>query len=129
MLTIEGQQRLLCDRIPRRDFLAIGSLALGGISLPQILRAERQAPVSQAHKSIIMIYLTGGPPHQDLVDLKPNAPSDVRGEFQPISTNVSGIEISEHMPRVAAMMDKFSTVGYGVAALVLPSNRTNLRKY
>lgn len=110
MLNIQGQQLRLCDRIPRRDFLAIGSLAMGGLALPQILRAEDQARVGKSHKSIIMIYLTGGPPHQDMVDLKPNAPTEIRGEFQPISTNVPGIEISEHLPRIAAMMDKFAII-------------------
>ena len=59
---------------------------------------------------MIMIYLTGGPPHLDMVDLKPDAPSEIRGEFQPISTNVPGIQISELMPRVASMMDKFAII-------------------
>lgn len=57
-----------------------------------------------------MIYLTGGPPHQDMVDLKPNAPAEIRGEFNPIATNVSGIQIAELMPRVAGMMDKFAII-------------------
>lgn len=110
MLTIEGRQLRLCDRLPRRDFLAMGSLALGGLSLTQLLQAEQQAGVTRSHKSIIMIYLTGGPPHQDMVDLKPQAPSEIRGEFSPIHTNVPGIEISELMPRVASMMDKFAII-------------------
>jgi hypothetical protein len=100
----------MCDQLPRRDFLAIGSLALGGLSLPQLLRAEQSAGTGRSHKSIIMIYLTGGPPHQDMVDLKPDAPAEIRGEFKPIATNVPGIEISELMPRVATMMDKFALI-------------------
>lgn len=96
--------------MPRRNFLAIGGLAMGGLSLPQLLRAEQQSGTGQSHKAIIMIYLTGGPPHQDMVDLKPHAPTEIRGEFQPIQTNIPGIEISEHMPRVAAMMDKFALI-------------------
>ncbi len=110
MLTIKGTSIRLCDQMPRRDFLTIGSLALGGLSLPQLLRAEERAGIRTSHKSVIMIYLTGGPPHLDMVDLKPNAPSEIRGEFQPISTNVPGIQISELMPRVASMMDKFAII-------------------
>ena len=110
MLTIHGRQFRMCDQLPRRDFLTIGSLALGGLTLPRLLKAEQSAGTSGSHKSIIMIYLTGGPPHQDMVDLKPEAPAEIRGEFKPIATNVPGIEISELMPRVAAMMDKFALI-------------------
>ncbi|MFP6577064.1 MAG: DUF1501 domain-containing protein [Pirellulaceae bacterium] len=107
MLTLWGKKRRFCDRVGRRDFLSIGSLALGGLTLPQLLQAEAAAGIRQSHKAIIMIYLTGGPPHQDMVDLKPDAPREIRGEFSPISTNVPGIQVSELMPRLAGMMDKF----------------------
>lgn len=110
MLTIQGQRLQFCDRVPRRDFLAVGSLAMGGLALPQLLRAEQAAGIERSHKAVIMIYLTGGPPHQDMVDLKPNAPAEIRGEFQPIRTSIPGIHVSEHMPRVAAMMDKFALI-------------------
>lgn len=110
MLTISGDAIRLCDRLPRREFLTIGSLAVGGLTLPRLLRAEAQAGVRASHKSVIMIYLTGGPPHQDMVDLKPDAPTEIRGEFRPIATNVPGIQISELMPRVAGMMDKFAII-------------------
>jgi hypothetical protein len=83
---------------------------MGGLSLPQILQAQQQNETSSSHKAVIMIFLAGGPPHQDMFDLKPNAPVEVRGEFDPIATNVPGIEISELMPRVAAMMDKFAII-------------------
>src|SRR5215813_11278452 len=92
--------------LPRRSFLQLGGLALGGLSLPQILRAEAQSGVTRSHKAAIMIFLSGGPPHQDMVDLKPDAPADVRGEFKPIQTNVNGIQISEHLPRLAKMTDR-----------------------
>jgi hypothetical protein len=107
MLTILGQaqQGRFCDRVSRRGFLKIGSLALGGLSMPEILRAEA-AGGKKSHKSIIMIFLPGGPPHQDMYDLKPDAPAEVRGEFKPIKTNVPGIEICEHLPLMAGMMDK-----------------------
>jgi hypothetical protein len=107
MLTILGQARQgrFCDRVSRRGFLKIGGLALGGLSMSDILRAET-AGGQRSHKSVIMIFLPGGPPHQDMYDLKPDAPTEVRGEFHPIQTNVPGIEICELLPRLAGMMDK-----------------------
>ncbi len=104
-----------CDRLSRRGFLQIGGLALGGLTMPEILRAEA-ASGRRSHKSVIMIFLPGGPPHQDMVDLKPDAPSEVRGEFNPIKTNVPGIEICEHMPRLAGMMDKLAPIRTMVGA-------------
>ena len=102
--------RQSCRGVPRRTFLQIGGLALGGLSLPQILRAEAQSGITRSHKSVIMIFLSGGPPHQDMVDLKPDAPAEIRGEFKPIATNVPGIEICEHLPRLAAMMDRIAVI-------------------
>ena len=96
--------------MPRRNFLRIGGLSLGGLSLPQILRAEQQSGRSQPHKAIIMILLPGGPPHLDMYDLKPDAPAEIRGEFSPIATSVPGIDIGELLPRTASMMDKFAIV-------------------
>jgi hypothetical protein len=110
MLTILGPRQRFCDRINRRSFLQIGGLALGGLSLPQILQAEAQAGITGSHKAVIMIFLSGGPPHQDMVDLKPDAPVEVRGEFKPIRTNVPGIHICEHLPRLAAMTDRLAIV-------------------
>lgn len=116
MLSILGQRpSSLCDGHSRRHFLKIGGLALGGMSLPQILKAEQQTSVAPAgkklsHKAIIMIYLSGGPSHQDMYDLKMDAPVEIRGTFKPIQTNVPGIEICEHMPRLAQMMDKFAII-------------------
>jgi hypothetical protein len=110
MLTIQGKGRAFCDRLPRRDFLKIGGLTLGGLSLPDLLRAESQSQGRRPHRAVIMIFLAGGPPHQDMFDLKPDAPREIRGEFEPIATNVPGIEISEHMPRIAGMMDKFAVI-------------------
>ena len=83
---------------------------MGGLSLQQLLRAESQVGIRQSHKSVIMIFLSGGPPHQDMVDLKPDAPVEVRGEFNPIRTKVPGIDICEHLPKLANMMDRFAVV-------------------
>lgn len=94
MLTIVGPKRRQCNG-SRRQFLRIGGLALGGISLPQLLQAEAYAAPNGklGHKAIIMIYLSGGPSHQDMYDLKMEAPKEIRGEFKPIATNVNGIQI------------------------------------
>ncbi|MCA9163419.1 MAG: DUF1501 domain-containing protein, partial [Planctomycetales bacterium] len=85
----------------------IGGMALGGLALNQALAGEAAAGTGRSHKAIINIYLPGGPSHIDLWDPKPDAPSEIRGEFAPISTNVPGIEICELFPRMAKMMDKF----------------------
>ncbi|MBI5759522.1 MAG: DUF1501 domain-containing protein [Planctomycetales bacterium] len=112
MLTIlgsepRGKQARFCDGLSRRNFLRVGGLAMGGLALPQILQAEQASGVAKGHKGIIMIFLPGGPPHQDMWDLKPDAPSEIRGEFNPIRTSVPGIEICELFPRLAGMMQKF----------------------
>jgi len=117
MLTIHGGGggRGFCDGVSRRNFLKIGALGLGGLTLPQLLRAESQSDGggwsrSKSHKAVIMIFLPGGPAHQDIFDLKPDAPLEVRGEFKPIRTNVPGIQICEHLPRLAQMMDRMALI-------------------
>jgi hypothetical protein len=114
MLTIPGttdRRHGFCDGFSRRDFLRIGGLGLGGLglgslSLPQLLRAEAAQGIRSSQKSVIMIFLTGGPPHQDMYDLKMDAPAEIRGPFQPINTKVPGIQICEHLPGLAAAMDR-----------------------
>ncbi len=98
-----------CDGLTRRTFLHVGGLALGGLSLPHILRAEAESG-SRSHKAVILIFLSGGPPHQDMVDLKPDAPAEIRGEFRPIRTRVPGIDICEHLPRLADRMDRLAII-------------------
>lgn len=104
------RRRQFCDRVSRRNFLRIGGLGAAGLTLPQLLAAEAGAGVTRSHKSVILVYLVGGPPHQDMFDLKPDAPAEIRGPFRPIKTNVSGIEICEEFPRLARMMDKLIPV-------------------
>src|SRR5256885_3122932 len=101
MLSILGPSHRFCDNLSRRSFLQLGGLALGGLSLPQLLRAEAQAGIKSSHKAVIMVFLSGGPPHQDMVDLKPDAPAEIRGEFQPVATRVPGIQVCEHLPGMA----------------------------
>ena len=118
MLTILGERHPdFCDGITRRSFLRIGGLALGGLSLPQILQGQDASGKKRpAHKSVIMIFLAGGPPHQDMWDLKPDAPSEIRGELRPIGTNVPGIQICELFPRMAKIMDKLAVIRSMVGA-------------
>ena len=111
MLNIYGKPvGRFCDGVSRRNFLKIGALGLGGLSLPQLLRAESLSGVRPSHKSVIMIFLPGGPSHQDMFDLKMDAPREIRGEFQPISTSVPGIQICEHLPKMARLMDKCALI-------------------
>lgn len=110
MLKILGSKQRFCDGVSRRNFLKIGALGLGGLSLPQLLHAEAVSGIRRSHKAVIMIFLPGGPSHQDMFDLKMDAPSEVRGEFRPIRTKVPGIQICEHMPLIAARMDKMSII-------------------
>jgi hypothetical protein len=98
-----------CDGISRRNLLRVGALGIAGLTLADVLRAEAVSGKTTT-KSIINIHLSGGPSHQDMFDLKPNAPVEFRGEFNPIKTNVSGIEICEHFPILATMADKYAIV-------------------
>jgi DNA invertase Pin-like site-specific DNA recombinase len=94
----------------RRSWLRIGGLALGGLALPDILRAEARNGQRNPAKGIIMVLLPGGPTHLDTFDLKPDAPVEIRGEFRPIATNVPGIDLCELMPRLARRADKLAIV-------------------
>ncbi|MCE9529961.1 MAG: DUF1501 domain-containing protein [Planctomycetes bacterium] len=112
MLEISGQAPKFCDGVSRRNFLRIGALG-AGITLADMLRlqaAQGTAVKPTRAKSAIMIYLPGGPSHMDMYDLKPDAPSEYRGEFNPIKTNVAGVSICEHFALQAKMWDKFSCI-------------------
>lgn len=109
MLTLLGPRHRYCDGHTRRQFLQAGALAVGGLSLPQLLAAE-SASGRRSHKSVIMVYLSGGLSHHDTFDLKPMAPAEIRGEFQPISTAVPGVQFSELLPKLAQAADKLCVV-------------------
>ena len=96
--------------LPRRSFLKIGGLGIAGLALPQLLKAEDAAGIRSSRKSVILIYLVGGAPHQDMFDLKPDAPREIAGPWRPIATNVNGIQIGEAFPKLARMMDKLVVV-------------------
>ncbi|MFO1460406.1 MAG: DUF1501 domain-containing protein [Verrucomicrobiota bacterium] len=110
MLTIPGQAARFCDGVTRRNFLRIGALGMGGIAIPQLLRAETASGLRSGQKAVIMVYLPGGPPHQDTFDLKMEAPAEIRGEFKPIPTNVPGTQICELLPRLAKITDQYTIV-------------------
>ncbi len=104
-----------CEGFHRRDFLKIGAGGLLGLSLPQLLRLEaRSAPDPQQRKrranAVIMLWLGGGPAHLDMWDIKTNAPEGIRSLFKPIPTKAAGVQISEHLPKMAQAADKATIV-------------------
>jgi hypothetical protein len=113
MLKLWGDTQRYCDGINRRNFLQIGAFG-AGLTLADVLRvrAAQDPAITKrtSNKAAIMIYLPGGPSHMDMYDLKPDAPKEFRGEFNPIQTNVPGVQICEHMPMQARMWDKLACV-------------------
>ncbi|MBM3776173.1 MAG: DUF1501 domain-containing protein, partial [Acidobacteria bacterium] len=119
MLNIPGRPVRTCEGTARRDFLRIGGAGLLGLNLPEFLswkasaaatRVENPSRAFGGAKSVIMLFLQGGPSHIDIWDPKPDAPSNVRGEFKPIRTKVPGISVSETMPMLADQMDKITLI-------------------
>jgi hypothetical protein len=113
MLTIWGDKQRFCDGVTRRNFLQIGAFG-AGLTLADVLRvraAQEPAALKRtSNKAAIMVFLPGGPSHMDMWDLKPDAPKEFKGEFNPIQTNVPGVQICEHMPLQARMFDKLAVV-------------------
>jgi hypothetical protein len=97
-----------CDGISRRDLLKIGAIGLGGLTLPGLLRLERAsgAEARPRARSVILLFLSGGPSHLDMWDLKPDAPEEIRGTFRPTVTRVPGIHVCEHLGGTASVMDR-----------------------
>ena len=110
MVNFHGPGGRLCAGVSRRDFLRVGALGLGGLTLADVLRLRAQGAAEASAKAVISIYLSGGPSHIDMYDLKPNAPVEVRGEFRPIKTKVPGLEVCELMPRHAEIADKIAVL-------------------
>ena len=94
----------------RRDALRIGALSFAGLSLADVSRLQAASQSGIRQKSVIMIYLNGGPPHLDTYDMKPDLPAEYRGEFQPIDSNVPGMQICELMPQQARIADNFAVI-------------------
>jgi hypothetical protein len=113
MFHLFGPATRLCDGITRRELMRIGGLSLfGGASVPRLLRAAEQRPARSRGpaRSVILFNLLGGPSHQDMVDLKPNAPPEIRGEFRPIATPLVGLQVCEHLPNLARWMHRAALV-------------------
>ncbi len=98
----------LCDRISRRRLLQAGGLGVVGLGLPSVLRADASPGRRRRARSCVIVFLNGGPSHLDMWDMKPDAPAEVRGEFRPVSTPVAGIQMSEHLPRLARLAPHYS---------------------
>ncbi|HYF00648.1 MAG TPA: DUF1501 domain-containing protein, partial [Planctomycetota bacterium] len=127
MLTFYGDRKSCCDGVARRSFLKIGATGLaGGLALPHLLRAESNG---SSRKALINVHLSGGPSHQDMWDLKPDAPSEYRGEFNEIATNVPGMRICELFPKLAQRADKFSIIRGLVGSVDEHSSSTSMTAY
>jgi hypothetical protein len=115
MLDFVGRAIESCDGVSRRNFLRVGALAAGGLTLADQLRrrANADAAKDRSCRAVIQVWLAGGPSHIDMYDLKPQAPAEFRGEFKEIDTTVPGIRISEHLPIQAQCFDKLSVVRSG----------------
>ena len=109
MIRWHGRRKQHCDGVTRRSFLCAGT-AFAGLSIADLLRLEASQGIHRTRKAIINVHLDGGPPHQDMIDLKPDAPAEVRGEFRSIGTSLSGFRICELMPRLAERAHQFAFI-------------------
>jgi hypothetical protein len=110
MFTLFGKKYQHCDGITRRHFLSAGAFGFAGLTLADLLRAEAAAGVGSSNKAVITIHLDGGPPQMDMFDLKPEAPAEIRGEFKPVATKMSGFQVCELMPKTATIVDKMAFI-------------------
>ncbi len=110
MLDFIGNKVTHCDGVSRRGFLQAGVMGMGGLTLANLLRAEEAAGIGSSNKAVINIHLDGGPPQMDMIDPKPEAPAEIRGEFASLRTNIPGVHLTELMPQVAAMADQFAFI-------------------
>jgi hypothetical protein len=106
MWSIQGGATRLCDGMTRREWLRVGGLSAFGLSLPALLSARAAGATNGKAKACIVLFHLGGPPQHETWDPKPDAPSEIRGEFKPIATSVPGLQVGELMPRTARLMDK-----------------------
>ena len=109
-MSVSFWKRSHADKATRRHFLTAGAMGLGGLTLAGLLRAESAQGIGSSRRAIINIHLDGGPPQMDTIDMKPLAPAEVRGEFNPIATNLPGFQICELMPKLATIANRFAFV-------------------
>ena len=110
MLQLGGNRSVTCQGITRRSLLQMGALSAFGLNLPQLLAAEAATKNPRKDLNIILLWMGGGPSNMDTFDMKPDAPAEYRGEFRPISTNVPGVSICEHLPQMSRKMDQVCLV-------------------
>ncbi|MFO1095930.1 MAG: DUF1501 domain-containing protein, partial [Planctomycetaceae bacterium] len=113
MIRIHGRGSKLCDGLTRRELLRVGGLSLfGGMTLPRLLAATETSDNTTRGpaRSVILFNLLGGPSHIDMFDMKPDAPLDIRGEFNPIPSSLAGLQICEHLPQTAKWMHRASLI-------------------
>ncbi|MEY4945359.1 MAG: hypothetical protein RIR22_60, partial [Planctomycetota bacterium] len=110
-MTLNNKNRS-CNGLHRRELLHLGAAALCGLTQADFLRADAQSTLDPSYRkrSIVNVWLAGGPSHIDTFDMKPDAPVEFRGEFKPIATRVPGIQICEHLPRIAERMDRIALI-------------------
>ena len=110
MIRLLGPTSRLCDGMSRRELLRIGGLSLGGLSLPTLLERSSRASGSSGSfgkaKSCIILFLSGGASHHDTFDPKPDAPAEIRGEFDTIATAIPGVRFTKYLPETAKLMDR-----------------------
>ena len=112
LVVLRPKSSVLRRHVARRAFLRVGALGFGGLALPDLLRLRANGAVrtEKKHKSVIMVFLSGGPSHVDTYDLKPGLPAEFRGEFRPIRTSVPGLDVCELMPLQAKMADRIAVL-------------------
>lgn len=108
MLHLTGAGHRLCDGVSRREFLQVGGLGLAGLTLADVFRGQAAATTTRKVRSVIQLFMWGGPSQHETFDLKPNAPEGIRGIFKPAATNVTGIRICEHLPMLAKVADRYA---------------------
>ncbi|MBP89258.1 MAG: hypothetical protein CMJ64_21500 [Planctomycetaceae bacterium] len=127
MLTINGRPRSVCSGLTRRELLQVGGAGLFGLTLPRVLAAEQAGlPFENARaKSVLFLYLFGGPSQLETFDMKPDAPSELRGPFKPVASRTPGLQICEHLSRSAKVSNKFAVI----RTLTHPHNDHNACHY
>jgi hypothetical protein len=108
MLRLYGSGNRLCDGVTRREFLRVGGIGFAGLTLPALFQSQAAARTEARARSVIQLFMWGGPSQHETFDLKPNAPDGIRGDFRPIATSVPGIRICEHLPRLAKRADRYA---------------------
>jgi hypothetical protein len=127
MLTILGRKQQVCSGLSRRELLQAGGMGLFGLSLPRLLAAEEAAGAGRPAraKSVMFLFLFGGPSQLETFDLKPEAPEKIRGPFKPIASRTPGLLISEHLPKLANISDRFCVI----RSMTHPHNDHNAAHY